>query len=174
MDLHPALRGLDWLPSAADLSSPTPRSFRSLLSRIAVHTEVWSPIVRHDPVDRWFAPLLICSSVEVWLIGWWPGQSTPLHDHGGATGALTVLSGVLSEEAVSASGGLDPTRRTLAPGTTAIVDAGTIHRVGNTGPIRATSIHAYSPPGRELRTYADAPPVWRVTVHDEADTAARR
>jgi hypothetical protein len=43
-------------------------------------------------------PLLVTSGAEAWLLGWPAGLVTPAHDHGGATVAVTVLEGWLSEE----------------------------------------------------------------------------
>jgi predicted metal-dependent enzyme (double-stranded beta helix superfamily) len=88
----------------------------------------------------------VTEELEVWLIGWCPGQSTPLHDHGGAEGALVVVAGALDETIV-----LPPPaaahRRSLRPGRAVRLPASRVHRVGNAGSVLATSIHAYSPPG---------------------------
>ena len=34
---------------------------------------------------------------EVWLLGWTPGQSVGLHDHGPANGAFIIVDGTLTE-----------------------------------------------------------------------------
>ncbi len=60
---------------------------------------------RHDvllpqswPTDeRWSTRLYSDDDVDVWLISWVPDRNTELHDHAGSFGALTVLSGALSE-----------------------------------------------------------------------------
>jgi predicted metal-dependent enzyme (double-stranded beta helix superfamily) len=111
--------------------------------------------VRHDPETRWYERLLLTDAVEVWLIGWAAGQSTSVHDHGGAAGALTVVEGALDEEE------FDPELRLLRRG---LYRAGTsagsapahVHRIFNRSPTNATSLHAYSPPGQQMHEYVVA------------------
>ncbi|HEV7677546.1 MAG TPA: cysteine dioxygenase family protein [Candidatus Dormibacteraeota bacterium] len=154
MDISTALRGTTLLTSEQDASrSPSPEQLRALLARIALRPELWAPRVRHDPAQRWYELLLRTGSFEVWLIGWWPGQWTPFHDHGGAAGALTVVSGALTEETMASGPRARWSRRALTPGTTLPVRSDVVHRVGNAGHAPATSIHAYSPPGLEMRTF---------------------
>jgi hypothetical protein len=52
---------------------------------------------RHDPAARWYLRLALTDRVEVWLLTWTPGQGTRPHDHGGASGAYTVMAGELTE-----------------------------------------------------------------------------
>src|SRR4029453_1394190 len=99
----------------------------------------------------WSVPLLVTPDVEAWLLGWpagrvtppphvaawllgWPaGLVTPAHDHGGATVAVTVIEGGLSEEC------LDPTiwttgRRTPSrAGASTLFPAGHVHLLGAAG-----------------------------------------
>lgn len=129
-----------------------------LTRQIAGRPALWSPLRRHDPNRRWYERLLLTPRVEVWLIGWAPGQGTPPHDHGGATGALTVTEGTLTEDVYEGAGPEDrevfPARtQHRAAGSTAIFPAHHVHRVRNLGRINATSVHAYSPPGLPMRSY---------------------
>ncbi len=48
-------------------------------------------------LDRWSTRLHADDDVDVWLISWVPERNTELHDHAGSFGALTVLSGSLTE-----------------------------------------------------------------------------
>jgi mannose-6-phosphate isomerase-like protein (cupin superfamily) len=80
---------------------------------------------------------------EVWVLGWWPGQSVELHDHGDSHAAFTVVEGELVEVTGRSDGGLD--RLELPTGATRLVRAGTRHDVLNLGTGPATSIHVYSP-----------------------------
>ena len=173
MDIAAALRGTHWLSTELDSSArPSPEQLRNLLARIALRPDGWAPRVRHDPGQRWYELLLRTASVDVWLIGWWPGQWTPLHDHGGAGGALTVLGGSLTEESVSSVSSGRWSRRSLTPGTTLDVRPDAVHRVGNAGRLPATSIHAYSPPGLEMRSYEDTAGIASLSVHRQAVAGA--
>jgi hypothetical protein len=64
---------------------------------VASHTALWQPLIRHTTEIRWYEALILSDALELWLIGWTPGQSTPIHDHGGAIGARTIATGSLVE-----------------------------------------------------------------------------
>jgi predicted metal-dependent enzyme (double-stranded beta helix superfamily) len=143
--------GLDWL---TELPTRTCVLSTGQLSRIvaglAVRPHLWRDLVRHDPLERRYQRLLLDRTVEVWLIGWWPGQHIAHHDHGGANGALVVIDGELVEEVHR------PDLRSTSSAAHrrgSIVELGPslIHQVSNQGDIPATSIHAYSPPGLPVR-----------------------
>ncbi|PXX63368.1 hypothetical protein DFR70_106432 [Nocardia tenerifensis] len=76
--------------------------------------------------ERWAARLLTDDEVDVWLISWTPGKSTELHDHAGSLGALTVLSGALSEFRWN---GTELRRRVLSAGDQASFPIGWVHDV---------------------------------------------
>src|SRR4051795_1097846 len=67
-------------------------------ARLAAEPERWSELVRHDPAQRIFEPVLDLPEVEAWLICWMPGHDTGFHDHDLSSGAVTVLSGSVREE----------------------------------------------------------------------------
>ncbi|GAA5097966.1 cysteine dioxygenase [Nocardia iowensis] len=115
--------------------------------------------------ERWAARLLTDDEVDVWLISWTPGKSTELHDHAGSLGALTVLSGALSEFRWNGS---ELRRRTLAAGDQASFPIGWVHdvmrapaqSVASTEPAfdpallePTLSVHAYSPPLTAMSYY---------------------
>ncbi len=84
-------------------------------------------------------------AVDVWLIGWATGQATELHDHGDSLGALTVVSGVLSEQRWAPHrGGIRG--RLLRAGRSQGFRIGHVHDVVNPWSMAAVSVHAYSPP----------------------------
>ncbi|OAA28588.1 Cysteine dioxygenase type I [Frankia sp. EI5c] len=128
---------------------------RGLAGRIAAAADVWRPLVRHDPQRRWYTRLVLSGAVEVWLIGWYPGQQTEVHDHGGALGALAVAEGVVEEDECGTDWVVTRTRRHAA-GALAGFGADHVHRVVNRGARCATTVHAYSPPELPLR-YAPRP-----------------
>ncbi|MDQ2586130.1 cysteine dioxygenase [Saccharothrix yanglingensis] len=152
-DLHPALD----VPLLRDLVHPdrelwTPRELRELTSTVA--NELTTPlleILRYDRERRWWARLGLTGGVELWLLSWLPGQGTEPHDHGGAAGSFTVLTGELSEEYRYPGG---PVRDATRPVGSALgFGAGRAHRVLNRGMIGAASVHAYSPPLVPTREY---------------------
>ncbi|MBH0781284.1 cysteine dioxygenase [Nocardia bovistercoris] len=113
--------------------------------------------------ERWATRLLTDDEVDVWLISWTPDKSTELHDHAGSLGALTVLSGALSEFRWN---GTELRARTLVAGDQASFPIGWVHDVMrapsaadfgsavSTGPLDPTlSVHAYSPPLTAMSYY---------------------
>jgi predicted metal-dependent enzyme (double-stranded beta helix superfamily) len=144
------------LDSLADLDVPVgPDQLIELTAALASRPRLWRRLVRHDPETRWYERLLLTDAVEVWLIGWVAGQSTSVHDHGGAAGALTVVEGALDEEE------FDPELRLLRrglhrAGASAGFAPAHVHRIFNQSPANATSLHAYSPPGQQMREYVVA------------------
>ncbi|MCG5466349.1 cysteine dioxygenase family protein [Micromonospora sp. MED01] len=102
----------------------------------------WPVALRFDSAERWYARLAVSDEHEVWALSWLPGQGTDLHDHGGSSGAFRVVSGVLTEETVSA-GRLRP--RLLPAGTGRRFGARHVHQVTNRGVDPAVSVHVYRP-----------------------------
>jgi hypothetical protein len=137
----------------------TPRELRDLTSTVA--SELTTPllgVLEYDPARRWWARLGLTEGVELWLLSWLPGQGTEPHDHGGAAGSFTVLTGELHEDYRYPGG---PVRSAVRPVGGAIgFGAGRAHRVVNRGAVGAASVHAYSPPlvpTREYPSLADIP-----------------
>jgi len=155
MDIHPALRGAAWARSLPVGGPPVDsETLAALVAELADRPDLWAHLVRHDPRVRWYERVALTGTVEVWLIGWCHGQHTPMHDHGGASGAVAVVGGVLQETTLWPS--RPPASRLLPSGTLLEVPPAVIHRVGNRFPVPATSIHAYSPPELEMKTFEQA------------------
>ena len=104
--------------------------------------------------DRWYVRLYGDDELDVWLISWVPDRSTELHDHGGSLGALTVLSGALSETRWD---GTSLRTRRLEAGDQAAFPLGWVHDVVWADSVPATgptlSVHAYSPPLTAMSYY---------------------
>src|SRR3954451_12638526 len=106
--------------------------------------------------ERWHVRIHEDEDVDVWLISWTTEQGTELHDHGGSSGAFTVVDGTLNEHVWSA-------RRQDAPGLLVshrreqgdVVGFGPdyVHDVRNHLAPPALSVHAYSPPIRLMHYY---------------------
>jgi hypothetical protein len=116
-----------------------------LLSIVRTHAaspDDWPFAPRFDPHRRWFGRLAVADDHEVWLLTWLPGQSTDLHDHGGAGGAFTVVSGEVVEQTVQ-GGSLANTVYRQGDGHR--FGAHFVHRIVNSGPRPAVTVHAYGP-----------------------------
>lgn len=103
--------------------------------------------------ERWHVRILCDGQADVWLISWTKDQGTQLHDHGGSSGAFTVVEGTLSEASWS------ELSRTLAEqtrraGDTVVFGKNYVHDVRNLDEPTAVSVHAYSPP-LSLMNYYD-------------------
>jgi hypothetical protein len=108
--------------------------------------------------ERWAQRLYSDEDLDIWLISWVPERSTELHDHAGSLGALTVISGAVTERRWT---GNDLKERTLVAGDQAAFPLGWVHDVTrapaaapDTGPLDPTlSVHAYSPPLTAMSYY---------------------
>ncbi len=161
-ELHPALD----VPLLRDLIHPdhalwTGAELRELTELVATELagELFNLLEVH-PRQRWWARLGLTAGVELWLLSWAPGQGTRPHDHGGAAGSFTVLSGELREDYRYPAGPVRVTHRTT--GSSIGFGPGRAHQVRNLAQADAASVHAYSPPLLPVRHYAslaDVPPV---------------
>ncbi|ONI70299.1 cysteine dioxygenase [Actinosynnema sp. ALI-1.44] len=113
----------------------------------ALDRDRWKSHLRYDPAERFSVLLDRTGDHEIWLMSWLPGQSTDLHDHGSATGAFTIVSGVLTERVMRTGDTLE-----LRPGQSRVFAPHYVHQVSNQGADPAVSIHVYRAT-REMRTY---------------------
>ena len=86
--------------------------------------------------------------VELVVVGWLPGQATPIHHHEGSLCAFKVLRGQLTEEQFDEVGGPRRGLRELAPGWVQACGADDVHRLANLAEAPAASLHLYTPPLR--------------------------
>ncbi|WP_326596049.1 cysteine dioxygenase [Streptomyces sp. NBC_01803] len=131
---------------ATPASTGTPARLAATARRFAAHPRTWRPFVRFTRPDRWYRRLELTADYEVWLLTWLPGQGTEIHDHGGSSGAFTVVDGTLAERAFPAPGrrGAVPARP-LDIGGLRSFGPRYIHEVRNEGTLPAVSIHVYGP-----------------------------
>lgn len=142
-----------------------PSQLQDWTRRIAAEVRAGQyPFVELDPDHRWHRRLYRDRRVDVWLIAWLPTQGTELHDHGGSSGAFTVVSGALTETVVAGSG-TRALRRDVD--STVGFGAGYLHDVANHSSAPAISVHAYSPPLSSM-TYYDLTPGGPVIVRSIA------
>jgi predicted metal-dependent enzyme (double-stranded beta helix superfamily) len=146
--------------------APAPRQLASIAQQLAAQADVWRPLLHFDASDRWYTRLTTGAGWEAWLLTWLPGQRTDLHDHGGSSGAFTVLQGALEERtprndrpARLASHVLrSPQVRSFGPSH--------LHQVIGVGDTPAASLHVYGPALTVMNRYeldADRGPLLAVT-----------
>ena len=137
-----------------------------IATRLAGQHDLWEPLVRYDPISRYYARLASEPEFEAWLLTWVPGQGTDWHDHGGSAGAFVVVRGELTERTATVSQ-VGPPRiveepRVLSDGSLRAFGTKHIHKVTNNGLGPAVSVHVYSPALVEMNSYAeDGPSLWQ-------------
>jgi quercetin dioxygenase-like cupin family protein len=109
------------------------------------------PYVDFDPDERWHQRIYRDRRIDIWLISWLPSQGTQLHDHGGSSGAFTVLSGTLTETVVTGARTLHDNERDT--GSAVGFGPHYVHDVRNTSDSPAVSVHAYSAPLTTMNYY---------------------
>lgn len=118
----------------------------------------WPLAPRFDPAGRWYHRLAVGDGYEVWLLTWLPGQGTDLHDHGGSSGAFTVVSGHLTETTVTdasgdASDDVTIVDQSYGPGESRVFGPYHVHRIANASRGPAVSVHVYGPALRSMTRY---------------------
>ena len=131
---------------------------RAIVDQYADTVRAGGLVAEYHTEDRWHVRIHQDDDVDVWLISWTTEQGTELHDHGGSSGAFTVVSGTLTEYVWSgpkqdAPGMLVNDQRRV--GDTVAFGPHYVHDVRNHQVPPALSVHAYSPP-ISLMHYYDA------------------
>ncbi|MGH3439910.1 MAG: cysteine dioxygenase [Sciscionella sp.] len=144
------------VPANTVASAASPASLTAVHpARIAIDCardrSQWAQLLRYDPDERYAALIERTVDYEIWLLSWLPGQHTELHDHGGATGAFTVVTGTLSESVI----GRDnmPVRHTVGVGQSRVFGPHYVHQVSNSRSDPAVSIHVYRPERGAMTPY---------------------
>jgi predicted metal-dependent enzyme (double-stranded beta helix superfamily) len=142
-----ALNG--WLDeNLADTAPATLEELEALVAQVGHSPWLWSHAIRFDLPRRTHRVLYKGPDLEIALFGWAAGQDTTFHDHGGASGAAFICSGLLIEEVLEAAGGQFLAQRTITRRAESAFSFGPdyIHRVRH-DPAHGVclSIHAYTP-----------------------------
>lgn len=124
----------------------------ALTSSVADDVRAGLHEVHADSESRWHVRLRCDDQVDVWLISWTEEQGTQLHDHGGSSGAFTVVSGSLNE-AVWTPGAEVLTETVRTEGDAVVFAEHYVHDVRNVHATTAVSVHAYSPPLSRMNYY---------------------
>jgi quercetin dioxygenase-like cupin family protein len=126
-------------------------SLAAIVEGLAGAPGLWSGFVPSLGPERSSVHLLETDAYDVWLIGWPPDSRVEPHDHGDSAGAFTVVRGALTEYRWTPA----PAARAVDAGDVVTVDPRVVHDVvadrQRNG--SAISIHAYSPPLREMGFY---------------------
>jgi hypothetical protein len=125
-----------------------PAALRGITRDYAARPDLWTPLLRYGAEHHWSMRVHSDDDVDIWLITWLQQQSTTLHDHGGSSGAFTAVSGRIREYLASGR------EYDVAAGATRSFGARHVHDVYNPYSEPAVSVHAYSPPLREMSYYA--------------------
>lgn len=135
----------------------TPANLSAIATRLAGQPGLWSPLIKYDPLSRYYARLAAEPTYEAWLLTWVPGQGTDWHDHGGSAGAFVVLSGTLTEEHAAVSPLSSPQILSepwvLVTGALRSFGRRHVHRVTNQALEPAVSLHVYAPALIEMNNY---------------------
>jgi hypothetical protein len=150
------------------LPTPDALSLGGLAEWYAARRADWPVQPRFDPTRRWYARLGGDSQTlagrrsdelrdvdhEAWLLTWLPGQSTDLHDHGGSSGAFTVLEGRLDEQLPVGRAEVRLIGRGYSAGATRPFGPRHVHRMVNAGAVPSITVHVYSPALTRMTRYA--------------------
>lgn len=158
-DGTPALTG--WLNEKLISASPKRlEELEEIVTDIGQSPWLWGHAVSFDLERRSHRVLYKASQLEIALFGWAAGQDTVFHDHGGASGAAFVCSGMLIEDTVEAVDGHVLCQHTHTRRAESVFSFGPdyIHRVRH-DPSQgvALSIHAYTPAVSDATDYEILP-----------------
>ena len=157
----PGLGG--WLDESLITASPASlEELEEIVTEIGQSPWLWGHAVSFD-LERSHRVLYKTPRLEIALFGWAAGQDTIFHDHGGASGAAFVCSGILIEDTVKAVDGRviaqhTHTRRAesaFSLGPTTSTGSGTTPTTGSAS--RSTPIRPRSPTPPTTRSLPTAP-----------------
>jgi cysteine dioxygenase type I len=98
-------------------------------------------------VGRRWEILAASPTFEAWVIGWAPGGTIELHDHGNSAGAVVVAGGELLETLVAeeTDGSVTTTSRRMTAGMSWSMGPRHVHDIVNDSSTPAVSVHVYAP-----------------------------
>lgn len=129
-------------------SGSTLEDLEEIVTRVGRSPWLWGHAVSFDVERRSHRVLYKTPHLEIALFGWAAGQDTTFHDHGGATGAAFVCSGLLIEETIDVVDGQVLAQHTHTRPAESVFSFGPdyTHRVRHEpGYGVALSIHVYTP-----------------------------
>jgi hypothetical protein len=150
-----------WLDEKLITAAPASlEELEEIVTDVGQSPWLWGHAVSFDIERRSHRVLYKTPHLEIALFGWAAGQDTVFHDHGGASGAAFVSSGMLIEDIVEAVDGQVVRQSThmRRPESAFSFGPDYIHRVRH-DPARgvALSIHAYTPAVSDSTDYEVTP-----------------
>jgi hypothetical protein len=112
---------------------------------VAQRPDLFEDLLVDDGSVHWSLLLLRNSSYEVKVLTWSGEQDIDWHDHGGSSGAMSMVTGWLHEQSRDCDGVSVASRR-FGPGETGSFGPDHLHDVNFEYVRPAISIHTYSPP----------------------------
>jgi Cysteine dioxygenase type I len=134
----------------------TTRQLVALATRYSALVEPWAQLSDLPLRERRYELLERTTDVEVWLIHWPTDGALVLHDHGGSSGAFSVVWGALDETSTTRRRHSLYEQR-LVRGEGKAFGPDYVHSVVNSEKTVATSVHAYSPPLTSMNFYKTSP-----------------
>ncbi len=124
---------------------PGHRELLAMAEGLAAKARQWSGIEGIE--TRCWELMAASATSEAWVIGWPPGGTIDLHDHGNSAGAVVVARGELVETTVAEllDGAVTTTRRRMSTGSSWSMASRHVHDIVNDGPAAAVSVHVYAP-----------------------------
>jgi hypothetical protein len=129
------------------------RDLAGLAAWYVEHRDRWPVPPRFAADRRWYARIGRSHDHEAWLLTWLPGQHTDLHDHGGSAGAFAVLDGRLTEQLPIGRDEVRLIDRGYRTGAVRPFGPRHVHRIVNTDPVPAVSLHVYAPALSRMTRY---------------------
>jgi len=124
---------------------PGREELQAMAEGLALSAVYWPGMT--EITDRRWVLMAASDTFEAWVIGWPPGGTIALHDHGDSAGAVVVAQGELVETLVAehANGFVTTTSRRMAAGTSWSMGRRHVHDVVNDSSLPAVSVHVYAP-----------------------------
>lgn len=129
---------------------------RDVVEQYAADVRAGAHVAEFPTGRRWHVRIHQDADVDVWLISWTAEQGTELHDHGGSSGAFTVVEGELDEHVWVDRSFDGPGLVVSEPrhaGEVVAFGPDHVHDVRNHHAAPAVSVHAYSPPIHLMQYY---------------------
>ena len=157
-------------PASSTITQPValdPEQLLVIAQGLARSAEYWPHPDHPAARDRW--SLAATDQFHAVAIRWAPGAHRELHDHGGSTGAIVVVSGSLFEtEFISHEDEpLQTVSRTVLADEHILIGPGHVHDMINVGAEPALSVHVYSPVLRSMTYYREVPGDRLIALHTE-------